>query len=835
MVLRAVALATLVLAAGPAAASADVELNVIPHGQQEPGVAWASQAGMLPANTQALMYDRLTPLGRNVTDAVLAPSADGSGYFKSAKLLDPDDPSLITDQTISADIRGTTVTARIRRDAYGVPHVFSDTDDGVVFGAGYVIAEDRNLLINQARDNGLAAALDIPGAPAINLILGLYSYTPTPQVRKRVGREQVKALRKAGVDGVRVLHDIDTYLVGINLWYSENQPDQRIFDRTDIFALNAVKAQFLGEGGGEEIPNALFLDTARDELGSKTGARVYQDLRMRNDPETSTTTRRPAPHQTNVPVTKPKGLVRLEQGSFKSAGVTLPGEDASGAAAAAAGVRPHHEASNVLMVDGERSATGTPIMVGGPQIGYNYPGLTMEVGLYGPTLRARGATSAPFPGYMLIGRGEGFAWTLTSAGADIIDTYAERLCRGSRTRYVFKGKCRQMKTVDAGTIAKGEDSVKVRYRETVHGPVVGYARVAGSKRVVALAQKRSSQGRETTDQIFFQRLSTGRVTNAQEFIDASKSTPQTFNSFYVDDQDIAFVTSGRLPIRRKGVNGDLPVDGRGSYEWRGFLGNGKHPQDISPDDGLLVNWNNKPAKDFPAGDERWDEGGTQRVDWLLAELAKRPQHTPASVLGAANAGATADPRGLMWPAVKAVLDRGTAPSPLAAAVVAQITAWSAGDASWVDANGDGTIDAPGQAAIAAVWQPLTAAALCGRLGDDVCESLRTRQSPFQSPPGGMYGGWHQYVSKDLRTLLGQPVAGKFKVRYCGRGDVERCAADLWAAIQQGADAAAQTQGTGNPAQWKTPTVKISFSPLPLVDMQYTNRPSGIHQVMQFAP
>jgi hypothetical protein len=222
------------------------------------------------------------------------------------------------------------------------------------------------------------------------------------------------------------------------------------------------------------------------------------------------------------------------------------------------------------------------------------------------------------------------------------------------------------------------------------------------------------------------------------------------------------------------------------------------------------------------------------VDWLLAELAKRPKHTPASVLGAANAGATADPRGLMWPAIKAVLDRGTSPSPLATAVVDRITAWSAGDASWVDADLDGFIDAPGQTAMASVWQPLATAAMCGRLGEDVCEALRTRQSPFQSPPSGMYGGWHQYISKDLRTLLGQSVKGKFKVRYCGRGNVERCAEDLWAAIEAGATETAATQGQ-DPATWRTPTVKISFSPLPLVDMQYTNRPSGIHQVMQFAP
>ena len=209
---------------------------------------------------------------------------------------------------------------------------------------------------------------------------------------------------------------------------------------------------------------------------------------MRNDPETSTTTQRPAPHQTNVPVKQPKGLVRLEQGSFRSSGVTLPGADAS-AAAAAAGARPHKEASNVLLVDGERSATGTPIMVGGPQIGYNYPGLTMEMGLYGPTLRARGATSAPFPGYMLIGRGEGFAGR-SPPRAPTSSTRTPRSSAAARsTKYVYKGKCRKMKTVNAGTIAKGDDSVKVRYRQTVHGPVVGYARVAGSGKRVALSPR----------------------------------------------------------------------------------------------------------------------------------------------------------------------------------------------------------------------------------------------------------------------------------------------------------------------------------------------------------
>ena len=70
----------------------------------------------------------------------------------------------------------------------------------------------------------------------------------------------------------------------------------------------------------------------------------------------------------------------------------------------------------MLMATGRRSTSGRPLMVGGPQIGYFYPGLMLEMDLKGPGWQARGATAAPFPGYMLIGRGEDFAWSLTSAG-----------------------------------------------------------------------------------------------------------------------------------------------------------------------------------------------------------------------------------------------------------------------------------------------------------------------------------------------------------------------------------------------------------------------------------
>ncbi|CAA9476927.1 MAG: hypothetical protein AVDCRST_MAG30-530, partial [uncultured Solirubrobacteraceae bacterium] len=78
--------AAVVLAVVVPTAVAETALNVVPHGQQAPGVPWAKEPGMLPADAQARMYDRLTPLFRNVTDAQLVPSEDGSGFFKSSAL-----------------------------------------------------------------------------------------------------------------------------------------------------------------------------------------------------------------------------------------------------------------------------------------------------------------------------------------------------------------------------------------------------------------------------------------------------------------------------------------------------------------------------------------------------------------------------------------------------------------------------------------------------------------------------------------------------------------------------------------------------------------------------
>jgi hypothetical protein len=438
---------------------------------------------------------------------------------------------------------------------------------------------------------------------------------------------------------------------------------------------------------------------------------------------------------------------------------------------------------------------------------------------------------------MLIGRGRDYAWTLTSSAGDIVDTYAETLCGGSKVRYRYQGRCRAMSTVDAGTIAKGPKSVHVTFRRTVHGPVFGYARNRATGKLVALASKRSSYGRETVDQELFQQLTFGRVHSARDFVNAASLTPQTFNAFYASATESAFFTSGRLPLRPRGVNPDLPVSGEGRYEWTDFLRSEDHPQVIDPAGGYIVNWNNKPAKGFPASDSRWSEQSLQRDLLQKDELARRPRQTLAGVVAAANAAATEDVRIVeLWPTLKAMLAKGRAPSARAAQLGTILQRWHDAGGSRRDADRNGRIDDPGAAILDAAWRGLSDAGLCDRLGAGLCEQLEGRNPRFEAPPGGQYAGWHQYMWKDLRALLGRKVRGAYHLRYCGRGRVSTCARELWAALDVAGRALAARQGS-DPTAWRAPEAKeqIAFVPLALTTLQYTNRPSGIHQVMQFGP
>ena len=805
---------TLALGATPAQARdyADTALNIIPSGQ----------SGSVPvpagADAQARMYDGLTPLFDRVTEP------DLRRFFKSEALNRPEVDGPVRRQRLPR--AGVT----LRRDRFGVPFIKARSQRDAIWAAGWVMAKDRALLLEQARGNSRVSAIDAPGLDALPLITGLRTFVPSRRTEREIAK-QTRVLRAAGPDGRRLLRDIDTYVQGINASLRASKSKAAPWTRNDVYALNALKGEFLGQGGGAEAPRSQLLAGLQGRVGAAQGKAIFDDLRNLDDPESSATSARR--FEFAVKPGNTSGNVALDDGSYRpTPAATLPAAPRA-AAAVAQGEQPRH-ASNILMVAGDRSATGRPLFVGGPQIGYFYPGLTLEMDIDAPGMKVRGATSAPFPGYMLIGRGEDFAWTLTSTGSDIIDTYAETLCGGSQVKYRYKGRCRSMGTFDAGVLkgSSGQRDQRARFRTTVHGPVIGYGTVGGRR--VALSSKRSSYGRDTLDQLFFQDLTLGRVKSASDFARAAAKTPQTFNAFYADDDEVSMYTTGRLPLRHPNVDSGLPTKGTGEFEWRGYLPNARHAQEIKRS-GVMVNWNNKPAQGWVNGDTEWGYGPVQRVELLERNLAKQAKHTLASVTGAMNAGATQDPRAVdLVPTLAAVLRGSEAPSPRAQAMLEQLEAWNASGGSRLDVELDGKIDHPGAAVLDAAWPLLADAAMAPVLGPQL-ERLASVRSRYDLPPSGQFGGWQHYVDKDLRTLLGQPVQKPYATRFCGAGDLARCRADLWAALDAAGTQLEAAQGP-DVAAWRSDATRerIPFVPgLLTTTIRYTNRPSGIQQVISF--
>ncbi len=480
-------------------------------------------------------------------------------------------------------------------------------------------------------------------------------------------------------------------------------------------------------------------------------------------------------------------------------------------------------ASNFLVASPNRSATGNSLAVMGPQLGYYYPEIVEQMDLHGPGIHAQGATVPGLAMYVLIGRTPQYAWSLTSAGHDVRDVFAERLCNrdGSKpTRasryYVYKGKCRPLHRFDAGELA-GDP---VSFDTTVHGPVFATATVGGKP--YALSRERSTFGRDALNLAALHDMTDGRAKTPRKFWKTANEFGFTFNWAYASHQRTAYFSSGLLPVRSRHLDRRLPTLGTGRYEWKGFLSRKQHPHAVGGPHGLLLNWNNRSAPGFMHGDDE-PYGSVQRVE-LFNQWPKRPHITDN--VGIMNRAASEDVAAPVWPYVSKVLSKGTAPNARDQGVVDLLDNWVHRDAPRLDANGDDTFDEAGPTVMDALWRPIADAVMGGRLKGDLVSDVNDVRGL-----GGLSG--ESYVDKDLRTLLGRKVRGKFHFSYCGKGSMSKCSASLWAAVDETAAGLQSEFGSANPASWRGEADKAGFTPglLPTT-FPFTNRPT-FQQVLEF--
>jgi hypothetical protein len=135
----------------------------------------------------------------------------------------------------------------------------------------------------------------------------------------------------------------------------------------------------------------------------------------------------------------------------------------------------------------------------------------------------------------------------------------------------------------------------------------------------------------------------------------------------------------------------------------------------------------------------------------------------------------------------------------------RLAAWGATGAHRRDFDHDGAYDDPQAPAIMDAWWPRLVGVIFGASAGHPIENLglsiddgNRRGHVGSSFQDGFYG----HVQKDLRRLLGQPVAGEFSRAYCGDGVASVCADALWTSLSQAAADLQAEFGSANVADWR---------------------------------
>jgi penicillin amidase len=519
----------------------------------------------------------------------------------------------------------------IVRDNYGVPHIFSNTKEGLGFGCGYAMAQDRlwqadvfrRAAFGRLAEIGLATVEEDYETRAVGYSweeLGdmFENWVPTKP------EAHLKEMALAFVDGVnlyiaeatKALLNGDPSLIPIEYLAKGILPQPWAIE--DSMAITAMMAWRFGGCGGEELRYAAALQALQAVHGEEVGWLMFNDLFPQNDPGAEVTIpgtecwwpkwwgcgSSPELPSNIGDVYKAYAEAKMGQEQlFESLGV------------------PTKFGSNAFMVNPWKSETWNTLLLGGPQMGQSIPQIVLEVGLHGAGINAVGMMMPMFP-TILIGVSEYGAWTSTTGVSDVMDTYMEVLNPANPHQYLFNGQWVNMETrIETIYDASHVPHYFPVYR-TIHGPIIGLDLAHNLAFTMKTPYYKNDAAAEEGWSLFQQ------ARNIWEFQEACKTIQPSHNFFWIDRLgNIGYWHCGTFPIKPTTGKDGRPIDdrfplwGTGEEEWLGVTGFAEMPKCINPKQGFLANWNNKPIANWPyaESDAGWGEGHrVKQIQDLLA-------------------------------------------------------------------------------------------------------------------------------------------------------------------------------------------------------------------------
>ncbi|QJR14286.1 penicillin acylase family protein [Usitatibacter palustris] len=494
-------------------------------------------------------------------------------------------------------VRGLSAAVEIVRDKEGVPHLFATNERDAAFAIGYAHAQDRLWQLEFQRRVGAGRLAEVMGERAYD----------TDRLMRTLGFTQLAERSVAKLDA-ETRGVLDSYAAGVNA-FLESEPvlpvEFQVFrikpDKwkpADTVAWLYVMAWDLSGNWRTEL--------ARLRYTNKLGAARMAELIPPNPGETY----RPFP-------------------DFKA--LYAEADPVAGELLARWPNPEHALGSNSWVVSGARSASGKPVLANDPHLGLQTPALWYLAHLATPAGNVVGGTLPGVP-FIVLGRNDRVAWTMTTTYGDTQDLFIERLVPGDEMSYLTPTGKAKFEVREEVIRVDGADR-KIRIRSTRHGPVISdvvkTAQSATPKgHVIALGWTALSDDPATVRA----GLAINRARDRDQLVNALREFHAPMQNVVFADVDgrIGFIAPALVPKRRADneAMGRIPVPGwDAKYDWQGMLAFEDLPAVHDPKSGSIVTANNKitPPGYKPFVSVDW--AAPYRADRIEELLAKAPRHS----------------------------------------------------------------------------------------------------------------------------------------------------------------------------------------------------------------
>ncbi len=467
----------------------------------------------------------------------------------------------------------------IRRDEWGINHIYAKNQHDLFFAQGYAAAKDRLFQFEIWRRQATGTVAEILGEREIKRDIGtrLFKFRGDMNLEMSHYHE----------DGVEI---ITAYTNGVNAYIEEilGTPDKLPIE---FKILNIVPEKWtpdvvisrhqglLGNIGSElQIGRAvtkLGVETVKDlswfhpkEPEINLDPVINKDLLFDDILELYNAYRKPVHFLNNDIQPEYRSSTYIKELSLNNES----GDSLS-------------IGSNNWVISGALMADGNTYMANDPHRTIAVPSLRYMTHLVAPGWNVIGGGEPEIPG-ISIGHNEFGAWGLTVFRTDGEDLYVYELNPDDLNQYKYNGEWENMTIISETIKVKGKNDIHIDLKYTRHGPVTYVDSIHNKAYAVRCAWL------EPGGSPYLASLRMDQAKNWEEFRDACNySNIPGENMVWADKEgNIGWQAVGIAPIRNN-FSGLVPVPGDGRYEWDGYLPIIQKPNDLNPSKGFIATAN----------------------------------------------------------------------------------------------------------------------------------------------------------------------------------------------------------------------------------------------------